>query len=565
MVQFSKVVGSLFLGVGVFSLLISSQCPMQILEWSLWFSYSFGISFSILLDCSSFLFISTVMMISGSVMVYCSWYMSDEVYYNRFVLLVLLFVGSMVFLITIPNLVCVLIGWDGLGITSFLLVIYYQNNKSLGAGMVTALVNRIGDVLLLFIIGSMMSEGGWLLYENSLVVENLYLPIVLVVGAITKSAQMPFSAWLPAAMAAPTPVSSLVHSSTLVTAGVYLLLRCSSVLEESGLAMNLLKSLSLVTLVMAGSAALVEIDLKKVIALSTLSQLSMMLFSLSLGLTSVCFFHLVAHASFKALLFLCAGVVIHSNFKTQDIRCLGKSWSVLPVSMAFLTVANMSLCGVPFLSGFYSKDMIIELSFMVGDNVGVYMLEILGTLFTSWYSLRLMLNLMFGLNKGISRVSFGEENVTLKMAYFSLAVMSVGVGWVVSQVVVSLSNSVHLFLFDKSLAMGFIPLAGLVYWFSLNQQESVFWKKEALWFLSSMWNLKSMTTQLPSKFLVLYSDVVLVSLEKGWLEKVGPQGAVVVLKSASKLAQTYQQYQFLRMALASGLILASGAMLSALI
>nr|YP_010534927.1 NADH dehydrogenase subunit 5 [Modiolus modulaides]UYA96810.1 NADH dehydrogenase subunit 5 [Modiolus modulaides] len=550
MIQFSKVLGLSFLGVGVLALFLSYSVSLSVLEYSVWNCYGLSLNFSLLFDCSSLLFMSTVFIISGSVLIYCSWYMDDEIYYKRFIFLVLLFVTSMVFLILIPNLICLLIGWDGLGITSFLLVVFYQNNKSLGAGMVTALVNRIGDVLLLTVIGLMVNEGGWMLYNGVMSWEYSGMPVILLVGAITKSAQMPFSAWLPAAMAAPTPVSSLVHSSTLVTAGVYLLYRSGFILLSSEVGVEMLKVLSLLTLVMAGSSALAEIDLKKVIALSTLSQLSMMLFSISLGLLSVSFFHLITHASFKALLFLCAGVVIHNNMKCQDIRSLGKSWSLMPVSMSCLVVANMSLCGVHFLSGFYSKDMIIEMSLMGNESVFIYVLVILGTLFTSWYSLRVMLNVLFGVNKVVVKSVFGEESNVLKASYFVLLVSSVMMGWVLSSGVENLGCSVQLTLVDKMMAMSFLFLAAGLFSSSVVYEAKSFLSKP-FWFLSGMWNLKWLTTQGPSQVLMLYSDVIISSLEKGWLEKVGPQGSLEVLSVFSGLGQTYQQYSFLKMILLS--------------
>lgn len=182
--------------------------------------------------------------------------------------------------------------------------------------------------------------------------------ILIVVGAITKSAQIPFSAWLPAAIAAPTPVSALVHSSTLVTAGVYLLIRFSYLLNDSCL--NLLLVLSVLTIFISGLVASFEFDMKKVIALSTLRQLGVIIFSISLGLFDIAFFHLVVHALFKALLFLCAGVVIHRRGGSQDLRRIGGLVNNHPLVGVSLNLANLSLCGVPFISGFYSKDMVVE-------------------------------------------------------------------------------------------------------------------------------------------------------------------------------------------------------------
>lgn len=469
--------------------------------------------------------------------------MDDETHYKRFIILVLLFVRSIVFLILIPNLICILIGWDGLGITSFLLVIYYQNNKSIGAGIVTALVNRIGDVLLLIVIGILVRERSWLVFKSVSAINYSYLGLFLIFGCITKRAQIPFSAWLPAAMAAPTPVSSLVHSSTLVTAGVYVLYRCNYLFSIRIWGTDTLKVLSLCTLVIAGSAALVERDLKKVIALSTLSQLRIIIFSLSLGLTRVTFFHLVTHASFKALLFLCAGVVIHVNLKTQDIRSVGKNWSYIPVSIVCLTVANISLCGIPFLRGFYSKDLIIELRIIKSDAFIVYIIEILGTLFTSWYSLRLSFRVIFGLNSRSISVVFGEEALDLKICYFFLLVGSIIIGWVISRMEESLNIRVQLFNLDKRVARVLFFFALLIYR-SVIVIEKGNRTKRLFWFLGGMWNLKRLTTQLAAKTGMNLSNKVTTTVEKGWLEKIGPQGVFCLVRILRKVNQSYQHYSF---------------------
>ena len=276
-----------------------------------------------LFDSSALLFLSVVCFISRSVLIYSNWYMAEEAHKGRFVGLVLLFVRCIGCLILIPNFLSLLIGWDGLGLTSFLLVVYYQSRRSLRAGIITAITNRIGDVLILCCLGYMVKEGRWLLYESGYLYTYYWVVWCTVVAAMTKSAQIPFSAWLPAAMAAPTPVSSLVHSSTLVTAGVYLLYRRYGGLLEGRRAASGLGYVRLVTLTISGGAALVEVDFKKVVALSTLSQLRIIMFCLSIGLPAIAFFHLISHAIFKSLLFLCVGVVIHENMNFQDFRFLG--------------------------------------------------------------------------------------------------------------------------------------------------------------------------------------------------------------------------------------------------
>ncbi len=213
-----------------------------------------------------------------------------------------------------------------------------------------------------------------------------YLCLAIVLAAMTKRAQIPFSAWLPAAMAAPTPVSSLVHSSTLVTAGVYLLIRFSFLIKLN----YYLLIFSLLTMLMSGLRALFETDMKKVIALSTLSQLGVMMFSLSVGIKELAFFHLMTHALFKSLLFLCAGFYIHSRVDWQDIRSVSKIYSSYPLISIYFTIASLALSGAPFLTGFYSKDAIIELFISQRPNSFVWLLLLGATLMTLSYRLRLI-------------------------------------------------------------------------------------------------------------------------------------------------------------------------------
>lgn len=281
---------------------------------------------------------------------------------KRFLILVILFVARMLLVIFSLNIVRIILGWDGLGLSSYLLVIFYQNSKSLRAGIITALTNRIGDVAIILAIGVIVEAGGWefitliLGEDRSLRAE---LGILIVLAAITKRAQLPFSAWLPAAMAAPTPVRSLVHSSTLVTAGVYLLLRFRPFLQSNGIRPYLLV-LGGGTMLIAGIGAMLEVDLKKIVALSTLRQLGLIVIRLSVGIYLFTLFHLLTHACFKALLFLCSGKIIHDLGGCQDIRFIGGLASYLPVTGSCFFLANVSLCGFPFLAGFYSKDLILE-------------------------------------------------------------------------------------------------------------------------------------------------------------------------------------------------------------
>nr|ALF04095.1 NADH dehydrogenase subunit 5 [Eucryptorrhynchus brandti] len=382
------------------------------IEYNLLFLNSISLEMVLFLDWVSFMFMSFVFFISSMIVKYSDEYMHGDKNLKRFIFLMILFVISMMMVILSPNLVSILLGWDGLGLVSYALVIYYQNVKSFNAGMLTALSNRIGDAAILVGIACLADSGSWsfTLYSGFMTMNsNMMLLMVLIVfAAFTKSAQIPFSSWLPAAMAAPTPVSSLVHSSTLVTAGVYLLFRFSFIFSVE--MMKFMLFISLLTMFMAGLGANFEYDLKKIIALSTLSQLGMMVTILSLGEKNLAFFHLLIHALFKALLFMCAGAIIHNMNNIQDIRYMGGFINFFPLTCACMNISNMALCGLPFLSGFYSKDLIVEIFSMKFSGIFIYVIYYLSVGLTVSYSMRLSYYLIFGEFNMLSLNSFSENN-----------------------------------------------------------------------------------------------------------------------------------------------------------
>jgi NADH-ubiquinone oxidoreductase chain 5 len=238
------------------------------------------------------------------------------------------------------------------------------------------------------------------------------LIIILIMAASTKSAQLPFSSWLPAAIAAPTPVSSLVHSSTLVTAGVYLLIRINYILRRLARLWALIM-LGAGTILIAGIRAMGERDIKKIIALSTLSQLGLMFMTLGIGLPILTFFHLCAHAYFKAIIFICAGGVIHRINDYQDTRILGASAGILPMSLRIFLVGNLRLCGLPFMAGFYSKDLILELIIIRSTNIILFIVAIVATFFTVAYSLRVIKMIFFSMGRIDPGVNIQERDMDL--------------------------------------------------------------------------------------------------------------------------------------------------------
>jgi len=256
--------------------------------------------------------------------------------------------------------------------------------------MITAITNRLGDVGILICIGLFFIFGDWtyLYISRTSLPLQFYLIFILILSASTKSAQIPFSAWLPAAIAAPTPVSALVHSSTLVTAGVYLIIRLNFIFCGSNRTRVLL-FMGIITMVLAGAAAMFEIDIKKVIALSTLRQLGVMMIILGIIEPVLSFFHLLRHAYFKAILFMCAGIIIHNIKDYQDIRKIRIISSIIPITFSVITVANLSLCGIPFLRGFYSKDIILEVMMLSTSRFIIFAIIMIATFFTVAYSCRI--------------------------------------------------------------------------------------------------------------------------------------------------------------------------------
>jgi len=335
--------------------------------------------------------------------------------------------------------------------------------------MLTALRNRVGDVALLITI-ALVSRRGFLNYGLTTFSLNREISLglgLVLLARITKSAQIPFSAWLPAAIAAPTPVSALVHSSTLVTAGVYLLLRFNYVWLERGWS-NILLGLGLLTMLLAGTGAVLELDIKKIIALSTLSQLGVIFFRLGLGLPIVAFFHLIAHAYFKAILFIAAGALIHGVKDYQNIRKIGGSRVIFPVARAIVLVGRLSLCGVPFMAGFYSKDLILEL-FIIGGFQGSLGVGLtLATGATVIYSVRLGCAL-FGSSTG--RESFsceGDSDFTIRAGMRILLIPSAIGGWAL----IGLASFDPLIFFsgvEKTFVLVLVIVSGAA-WFALSPQ-----------------------------------------------------------------------------------------------
>nr|YP_010946655.1 NADH dehydrogenase subunit 5 [Margattea bisignata]WGO57373.1 NADH dehydrogenase subunit 5 [Margattea bisignata] len=515
-------------------------------EWEFVTLNSSSIVMTFLFDWMSLMFMGFVFFISSLVILYSDDYMMGDVNINRFIFLVLLFVISMMFLIISPNMISILLGWDGLGLVSYCLVIYYQNVKSSNAGMLTALSNRIGDVSLLMVISWMLNFGSWnyVYYLSCFKIsgEMELITFLVVLAAMTSSAQIPFSSWLPAAMAAPTPVSALVHSSTLVTAGVYLLIRFGIAFSDY-LNMFLL-IIGVMTMFMAGLGANYEFDLSKIIALSTLSQLGLMMGILSMGFYKLAFFHLLMHALFKALLFMCAGVIIHFMGDCQDIRLMGNLGFQMPFTSSCLMVSNFSLCGMPFLAGFYSKDLILEVVSMCYLNLFIFFLFYLSTGLTVCYSVRLFYYTMYSDLSLVSLFNMNEDNKNMLAGMSLLLITVIFGGSLMSWIVFPTPMIICLPLLYKLMAF-LVSLVGGVLGYEVSKVKLIgylfFFKFVNLtYFVSMMWYMPYISTYGILSFPLKIGYNSLSMFDFGWNEYFGSQGLFKIIIWLSKMNQMWQ-------------------------
>jgi len=403
-------------------ILIGEQTVLLELEFITISSINFNIV--LIVDKINLSFRIVVTIIAISVFTFSHKYIEEDHNRDRFLWILLSFVISMNLLVFSGSLFFLLLGWDGLGITSFALIIYYQSSESLRAGFQTLMVNRLGDALIvvstfLFILCGQFSFTS---LDDKFVAVGLIT--MLAIAALTKSAQYPFSSWLPAAIAAPTPVRALVHSSTLVTAGIFLIIRLTYYTYLPDDLGEILIFLGAITCLLGGWAATYENDIKKIIALSTLSQLGVIIFSLGLGFPGLALFHLYTHALFKALLFLSAGNMLMASYGTQDIRLIGGIGMAIPYTIIIFNIRSLCLVGAPFLRAFYSKHVILEKIVISGLNTSSIVIIFVATMITAKYVSRRLKAISW--NKPTSPVMAVSSNF-----YTTFPVTILGIGGIV--------------------------------------------------------------------------------------------------------------------------------------